>query len=402
MSIMQAMLAGSSALNTYSEAMTVIGNNLANANTTAFKSSRATFEDVLIQTVGISGTRAATQVGTGVGLSAIDQNMTQGAFNSTANVIDLSIDGRGFFEVKDPSPGAADSTTTTLPATSSNEDTFYTRAGDFKQDKSGKLVANNGLILQGWELTTDGIPASSQTADVDLSTFETSPPKASGLVDVGVNFNADEVVITDPLHTTYDPNDPASYNNSTTVRVYDSLGKGHNVDLHFKKLEATPATVNTTVGSAVDFSLSDANTDVTFKFTDAAGNVVTADAFNFADAGAQTAFDLTQLTTSGNPIALTAGTSYDISYTTSAGSLTNMVGADGVAEVAGNAWSWHAVASSDELVAGDRGTGTYTAVDLNNARAVDTTGLTAGYETGVLKFDSVGRLLSEGSTPITF
>ncbi len=382
MSIMQAMLAGSSALSTYGEAMTVIGNNLANANTTAFKGSRSTFEDVLIQTVGISG--------------------TQGAFNSTASVIDLSIDGRGFFEVKDPDATTADSATTVLPATSTNEDTFYTRAGDFKKDMTGKLVSNSGMVLQGWKLDLDGTKVTSQTDNVDLSLFETSPPKASGLVDVGVNLNADDVVITDPLHTPYDPNDPASYNSSTTVRVYDSLGKGHNIDLHFRKMASQAATVDTAVGNTIDFTLTDANTDVTFKFTDSAGNVITADPFTFSTSGAQTAFDLGQLQSGGAAIALTAGTSYDISYTTSAGSLLDLVGADGVAEVTGNAWEWHAVASTDELVASDRGTGQYTAVDVNNTRAVDTTGLVAGYTPGVLRFDEKGLLLSEGSTPITF
>ncbi|MBF0309164.1 MAG: flagellar hook protein FlgE [Magnetococcales bacterium] len=233
MSIMQAMHAGSSALTNYGNAMTVIGNNLANANTTGFKNSRSTFEDVLIQTVGTNGTGGAMQMGTGVGLAAVDQNMNQGSLTSSSNVTDLAIDGKGFFEVRDPKPGAALAGGVS-GVTGSKQAIFYTRAGDFLQDETGKLVTNNGLVLQGWELDIDGV-RSGKTGDVNLATYQTSSPKPTTKVDVGLNLDANEAVITDAAHATYDPTDPASYNHSTTVRVYDSMGQGHNVELQFKK-----------------------------------------------------------------------------------------------------------------------------------------------------------------------
>lgn len=400
MSIIQAMLAGSSALSNYGEAMTVIGNNLANANTTAFKGSRTTFEDVLIQTVGVSGTRSSTQIGTGVGLAGVDQNMNQGSFSSTNSVIDMAIDGRGYFMVKDPGTDASD---VLLPPTSSDEDTFYTRAGDFQQTKSGMLVANNGLVLQGWKMAVDGTLESTTIANVDLSEFETAPPQASTLVDVGLSLSADAQVITDSLHSTYNPNDASSFNHSTTVRVYDSLGKGHNVDLHFKKLADKPAQVadGGTLGT-IDFALTD-DASTTFTFTDSTGTTVTADAVSFS-AGNNAAFDLSTLTVGGAALALTSGTSYDIGYTVSTGAMAGISGTDSVGEVPRNTWEWHTAVDTDELIAGHKGTGNLTAVDTTtgNVRAVNTTGATAGYQVGRLSFDEQGRLKQEGSTPITF
>nr|CRH07439.1 putative flagellar hook protein flgE [Candidatus Magnetococcus massalia] len=303
MSIHQAMYAGSSALTNYGNAMTVIGNNLSNANTTAFKGSRTTFEDVLIQTVGISGTRASTQIGTGVGVSAIDQSMQQGGFSGTSVVTDLAIDGQGFFKVKDPDPGAAQLGGGGGNATSSM-DTFYTRAGDFKQNLEGLMVTNAGLVLQGYTIDQTTGQRNGSTADIDLSTFQTTPPQATTEVSLGLNLQSDAAIITDSQHSTYDPNDPASYNYATPVRVYDSLGQGHNLEVHFKK-------------------------------------------------------------------------------------------------TASNTWEWHAAAPSDDLTSAQAGTGTLTNM-TSVTDAVEAAPDGASYTSGQLVFDSQGRLLQEGSTPITF
>ncbi|ABK46055.1 protein of unknown function DUF1078 domain protein [Magnetococcus marinus MC-1] len=234
MSIHQAMYAGSSALTNYGNAMTVIGNNLSNTNTTAFKGSRTTFEDVLIQTVGISGTRASTQIGTGVGVSAIDQLMQQGGFAGTSTVTDLAIDGQGFFKVRDANPGSAQLGGGGGNATSSM-DTFYTRAGDFKQNLDGYMVTNAGLILQGYAVDQTSGETSGSMTDINLATYQSAEPKATTAISVGMMLQSDAAIITDANHSTYDPNDPASYNYATPIRVYDSLGQGHNVELHFKK-----------------------------------------------------------------------------------------------------------------------------------------------------------------------
>ena len=240
MSIIQAMYAGSSALNSFSESMTVIGNNLANANTTAFKASTASFEDILIQTVGNSGAGAATQVGTGVGLADVRQDVTQGSFSSTTNVTDLSIDGRGFFIVQSLSENADGSNNANADSISGPRDLYYTRAGSFKKDLRGDLVTPGGMVLQGWELTIDGerIPT---LDNINLTNFLNAPPMHTSLVTLGANLDSDAEALS--RNILYRPDDPATYNFSTSVRVFDSEGVGHSLEVQFRKLPMhTPAT----------------------------------------------------------------------------------------------------------------------------------------------------------------
>ncbi len=125
--MMTSLYAGISGLNANSTAMAVIGDNIANLNTTGFKNSRVDFGDVLSQTLsGGSG-----QVGRGVMIQDIATQFTQGAFETTGNALDLAIDGDGFFQVKD------------------GEMKLYTRAGQFSVNKDGKVVNPERLHLAG-------------------------------------------------------------------------------------------------------------------------------------------------------------------------------------------------------------------------------------------------------------
>ena len=118
----------------------VIANNIANINTTGYKSSEATFADSFSNTLrssapssGSTSSQSAIQVGTGVQLSSIQTNFSQGALNSTGNITDLGISGKGFFIVKDASTGTQ----------------FATRDGQFRVDDAGYLVTSGGLRVQG-------------------------------------------------------------------------------------------------------------------------------------------------------------------------------------------------------------------------------------------------------------
>lgn len=219
MSIMNAMFSGSSALSNYGNAMSVIGNNLSNSNTTAYKRSTVTFEDILAATVGSNEATGVNQVGNGVSVSSITQTGKQGSFEYTANVNDLAIDGAGYFVVKDVN---ADERVAT----------FFTRAGDFKQDLEGYMVTNSGLRLQGKELDENGNPVSGASSDINLSKSKI-PARASSTITLAVNLNAESTVPTDP----YDPTDTTTYNYATTVRIYDSVGAGHNVEIQFRKID---------------------------------------------------------------------------------------------------------------------------------------------------------------------
>lgn len=122
------------------DAMTVIGDNIANVTTTAFKGSSVQFANLLNETTGGSGINP----GAGVALVGITEQMSQGSLEPTGNPTDLAISGKGFFQVRDG--GVAGS------------DLFYTRAGNFVFDGNGYLVNPGDLIAQGYDISA-GAPA---------------------------------------------------------------------------------------------------------------------------------------------------------------------------------------------------------------------------------------------------
>jgi flagellar hook protein FlgE len=140
MSLIGTLTSGVSALRTFSKGLEVIGNNIANINTTGYKSSQATFADSFSNTLrgsapssGTTSSQSAVQVGTGVQLAGIQTNYSQGALNSTGNITDLGISGQGFYIVQDASTGAQ----------------FATRDGQFRIDDNGYLITMGGLRVQG-------------------------------------------------------------------------------------------------------------------------------------------------------------------------------------------------------------------------------------------------------------
>jgi flagellar hook protein FlgE len=135
---------GVSGLQQFQEDLEVIGNNIANVNTTGYKSSTMQFADTFSQTVGNSG-GGVMQVGSGVGTASIDSEFTQGPINPTGIKTNMAISGNGFFVVKDPSSGAS----------------FVTRDGGFKLDSSGYVINNLGYRVQGYTGTAPYTSASS-------------------------------------------------------------------------------------------------------------------------------------------------------------------------------------------------------------------------------------------------
>jgi flagellar hook protein FlgE len=140
--MLRSLNSGISALQQFQQELDVIGNNIANVNTTGFKSATVDFADALSQTVGTSG-GGLMQVGTGVRTDAITNQFIQGTINSSGSNSSLAISGNGFFVVRDPASGAQ----------------YATRAGNFQVDTSGYLVTTEGLRVQGYQdagLTTMG------------------------------------------------------------------------------------------------------------------------------------------------------------------------------------------------------------------------------------------------------
>ena len=189
----------------------MIGNNIANASTTGFKKSRAEFADVYAASA--VGT-AANAVGAGVRLAAVRQQFSQGNIDFTDNALDLAINGRGFFIVED------------------NGERLYTRAGAFEVDREGYIVnsSNQRLVVN----QTDDLGAA--TGDVGPLKINTSNinPSATTAVDVGLNLDSTQEK---PVVGPFDPEVPESYNHSTSLTVYDSLGSPHLATLYYVKTD---------------------------------------------------------------------------------------------------------------------------------------------------------------------
>ncbi|NCO52776.1 MAG: flagellar hook-basal body complex protein [Deltaproteobacteria bacterium] len=140
MGVSSSLFSGVSGLNANGNAMSVIGNNIANANTVGFKASRTIFGDLLSSQIAGSG--GTSQVGRGAGLSIVDNIFSQGTFESTELNTDLAVEGAGFFIVSDPTTG--------------NINNQYTRAGAFRFDSGGNFVNPEGYNVMGYELDSEG------------------------------------------------------------------------------------------------------------------------------------------------------------------------------------------------------------------------------------------------------
>jgi flagellar hook protein FlgE len=196
-----ALSSGVTGLQAHQKMLDVAGNNLANLNTTAFKASRITFEELLSQTIeqgsqptdSVGGTNPE-QIGSGVGVSGITPNTEQGSIVNTGNPLDVAIEGEGYFVVSD------------------GEQYLYTRAGAFGIDANGRLVdPSTGYCVQRIGLVgeSDGFQLAGDTSirvpyDVAL------PAKATTEISVSGNLSSDATstpraqTLTSGLHYTYD------------------------------------------------------------------------------------------------------------------------------------------------------------------------------------------------------
>ena len=194
--------------------LNVTANNISNSETTGFKQSTAEFAELFsVSPQGVS----RTQVGNGVKIAAVTQQYGQGNINTTGNSLDLALNGQGFFVVKDS--GAA----------------LYTRAGSFQQDNQGYVVNSANQRLQVYPPTATGGFNTSTLTDLRLVT-STSAPAATTSAQTVFNLAANASV---PTATTFSPTNSNSYNNATSMTLYDSLGAAHTASLYFVKT-ATP------------------------------------------------------------------------------------------------------------------------------------------------------------------
>lgn len=159
MPLIGTLTSGVSALRTFSKGLEVIGGNIANVNTTAYKNASTSFADTFSNTVRTGGGAATAQIGSGVQLGAIATDFTQGSISSTGKPTDLAVSGNGYFVVKD------DPAVATSPQ-------YATRDGSFHFDSQDRLVNSQGKFVLS---STGGvIDITSGTAGVTISSYNIS------------------------------------------------------------------------------------------------------------------------------------------------------------------------------------------------------------------------------------
>ncbi|HNJ06320.1 MAG TPA: flagellar hook-basal body complex protein, partial [Plasticicumulans sp.] len=205
---------GLTGLNAATSDLSVTANNIANANTTGFKYSRAEFSDIFSNSALGQATRRT--VGSGVQLAAVTQQFKQGNINATGNPLDIAIDGEGFFKIQ-----------------AENGTISYTRAGTFGVDSDGYVVTSTGSKLQGFPADVDGNIVVGAAQSMLLQTADIQPRQTSD-VEFGINLDAAANAI-DSSITPFDPTDPKTYNYTTSATIYDSLGGSHTLSTYFVK-----------------------------------------------------------------------------------------------------------------------------------------------------------------------
>ncbi len=258
--MMRSLFSGVSGLKVHQTRMDVIGNNIANVNTTGFKSSRTTFADMISQNLQAASAPTVNrgginpkQIGLGASVASIDLIFTDGSPQSTGKNTDLALSGNGLFVMKN------------------GNQTYYTRDGAFEFDGAGNYVLpGSGLFVQGWMGNNGVIDTASAAGNITVQAGKVMAAQASSLVNYTNNLNADiEVItaITDGTHSSVDDNTITTLTASsdtpvtltlsngeqiiqtegtysigesipltTTVSMYDSLGTVHDIPVYFKKV----------------------------------------------------------------------------------------------------------------------------------------------------------------------
>ena len=234
MSVTSALYTGISGLNANGEAMSVIGNNISNVNTIGFKQGRMLFSDVLSSSVS-----RGSQIGRGVQIEVIDNQFTQGSFESTESATDLAVQGDAFFAVKN------------------SNGQFYTRAGSFHFDKDKILVNPAGDQVMGYGIN-QATGLSNGTLDkIDLTNFASAQPQMTSLTKMVLNLDATAATPT----AAWDPANPVATSNfSSSISVFDSQGNAHTATVYFRKAAANSwdwhaIIPDATAGSPIDGTL---------------------------------------------------------------------------------------------------------------------------------------------------
>ena len=204
-------------------------NNIANVNTTGFKRSRAEFGDIFATS---PLQNASSSIGSGTILKGVKQQFTQGNISSSLNALDLAISGQGFFALQ--------------PSLTSTQ-TVYTRNGSFNVNNDRYVVDSSGQFVLAYPVNADGsVTAKDLVSANPLQLPITSgTPQATSNIELGVNVPATAPVITEKAEFstgyTFSPTNPESFNNSTSITIFDDLGNPTIATIYFIRTQAASA-----------------------------------------------------------------------------------------------------------------------------------------------------------------
>lgn len=192
------LYSGISGLKANTSAMAVIGDNIANVDTTGYKSSKVSFANIFSSTLS----RTGLEIGRGVTLNGVNAKWEAGSLENTNSATDLSVNGTGMFIVSDPSTSMS----------------YYTRAGQFEWDANGNLVTLDGFNVQGYSIAPDGTV--SGLSDISLPNGS-SDPNATENISFGLNLDS-EAAVGDTF--------------TSSITTYNSLGAEAVLDIEFERV----------------------------------------------------------------------------------------------------------------------------------------------------------------------
>lgn len=231
-----------SGLDAAQAALNSTGNSIANSGTVGFKESNPIFADSYVASLS-----SQNQQGLGVNVLGTSQDFSQGSISSTGNPTDMAINGNGFFQVSD-----------------SGGRTLYTRNGQFSLSANGSIVNQQGMRLMGFQFQNGKL---SVGAPSPLSIPQSqAAPQATSKISISANLDSTSA---QPTTTPLNPNDPTSYDYSTSINVYDSLGQQHQLSEYFVK---NAAAGSWSAYSYIDGNSIDSGTPAQLSF-DSSGNL---------------------------------------------------------------------------------------------------------------------------------
>jgi flagellar hook protein FlgE len=288
-------------LNNNAMSINVIGNNLANLNTTAFKSSKVTFAELLGGASSTSSSGNPIQVGLGSSITGIPPNFNQGSIAYTGRTTDAAISGNGFFVI------------------STGSGQGYSRAGSFSFNSAGELINSEGFNVLGYSATNGAINYNTPLAPIVIQKGSPFPPKATTELSISANLSSSADV---------------GSANSTAVQIYDSLGQSHTVTISFTRGSTTGYAWSATIpavetgGAATDSPVEIGTGSLTFNGT---GQLVAPTAnpdlaiTGLANGAADMTINFGILDKDGNPRFTGYASDFNVSATSQNGSPTSVL-----------------------------------------------------------------------------